>query len=247
MFPGMHMYNTDARLNDDEMDVLNELDGDMEHCENEMINGRTLTVYEYKVQEDLTHPATCGHTFLRIRDNLWVHINFIETEVHIPVGPLLASSNWISRPRWWLRRCFLKAPCLQITEGGTSFKCLEECYVRKCESNGWPCQLPTSSKGEAFTFSFKLHALITILNGSGSPLGQQMRIMKRLDSAGKLRCGMELTIKWAITSHFSTHPERKTHSFDVPGCGGAVSEGAAPVTSVVMDGCEVWPSQNCVH
>lgn len=49
------------------------------------------TVLEYFAAEGeaLNDPSTCPFTFLRVSDNLWMHINFVENEIHLPVRPIL--------------------------------------------------------------------------------------------------------------------------------------------------------------
>lgn len=37
-------------------------------------------------QENLNHPSTCSHLFVRVQSNLWIHIAFIEVFIHTKVA-----------------------------------------------------------------------------------------------------------------------------------------------------------------
>ena len=67
---------------------------DVDDCDVEMLEVHeaddhvaVTTCHRYHAQYGAAlHSArSCPHTFLRLQDNLWVHINFIETDIHIPV------------------------------------------------------------------------------------------------------------------------------------------------------------------
>lgn len=58
--------------------------------------GKHTTVHEYFAAEieALNSPSTCPFAFLRVTDNLWMHINFVETEIHLPVRSLHNVCVW---------------------------------------------------------------------------------------------------------------------------------------------------------
>lgn len=87
---------------------------------------------------------------------------------------------------------------LQMVAGGNSFNGLRDTYVDKCNLKGWPILeiLSNSKNGHMFSRAFKLHCIITLLNGSTRPLGESVRVISCLDNKGKGRCGLEAVIQW---------------------------------------------------
>ena len=73
----------------------------------------------------------------------------------------------------------------------TAFHRLENIYIEKCKIHGWEVPAPIlSSKGLLFARAFKIHAIVTLLNGKTRPLGASVKVVSHVDASGKQRCGL---------------------------------------------------------
>lgn len=75
---------------DDASDCSSESYGDdSELLSSSEANGHAqmTTVHRYirEPSQCLSDPSNCDHTFVRVADNLWLHIGFIEDRIHTPV------------------------------------------------------------------------------------------------------------------------------------------------------------------
>lgn len=146
------------------------------------------------------------------------------------------------------KRCaafmFTGAVIWQMVTGGYSCSRIETTYRQKCRLKCWPVLAPQASTNRLlFTRAFKLHAIITILDGRILPLDDIVLVVSRLDDTGKLCDGVEATRRWIILFIMPPATDQRIHRCMHHGCKGRINKNAPSKAAVVIDGMEVCHMQ----
>lgn len=134
---------------------------------------------------------------------------------------------------------------MQVMVGKSSFGEIEEWYKSTCNSRGWRCPLPNNSHGRTFCHAFKMHIMITLLNGSRRPLGCSLKVPNYKDSRGKTRDGTEGGVAEVVERlDLGSRTEQFFHGTMAPGCCGGFC-GQPASWCVVGDAMEVCLIHHC--